>query len=186
MQRQHRRRRSAEKRIRESISTTARALSWCTCHRCASAKKKSRPFLGHFMHKLAKHYGLKKREVPPSVLEKCQKYSWPGNLDQLESFVNRYLLSGDSTLALNSPCTGSIRPTQARSSDTHHNIRFLPTLRQRHSTSLSYSSRVLGRRRRKLPSDSHWKKHTGIGRRPPDCCGASVIARCCTRSSGIR
>ena len=65
------------------------------------------------MHKLAKHYGLTKRDVPASVLATCQNYSWPGNLDQLESFVNRYLLSGDSTLALNS--MSGIHPANAQS-----------------------------------------------------------------------
>jgi two-component system, NtrC family, response regulator AtoC len=93
-------------------------------------------FLGYFMHKLAKHYGLKKREVPPSVLAKCQNYSWPGNLDQLESFVNRYLLSGDSTLALNSPCDIHTADVQARSSDSQPQYSDSPNSEPTDTTSL--------------------------------------------------
>jgi DNA-binding NtrC family response regulator len=29
------------------------------------------------------------------VIDACQRYSWPGNLSELESFVKRYLVSGD-------------------------------------------------------------------------------------------
>lgn len=60
--------------------------------------------LGHFMQKLVRLYGLPKREIPPAVVEKCQNYSWPGNLDELETFVKRYIVSGDSALALNLVC----------------------------------------------------------------------------------
>ena len=56
--------------------------------------------LGHFMQKLVRLYGLPKREIPPAVVEKCQNYSWPGNLDELETFVKRYIVSGDTALAL--------------------------------------------------------------------------------------
>jgi DNA-binding NtrC family response regulator len=90
----------AEKRIREDLYYYASAFM-VHVPPLRLRKEEIPVFLGHFMHKLAKHYGLKEREIPSSVLEKCQNYSWPGNLDQLQSFVNRYLLSGDSTLALN-------------------------------------------------------------------------------------
>jgi two-component system, NtrC family, response regulator AtoC len=55
--------------------------------------------LRHLMHKLAKHYVLPTREFPASVLDACQRYSWPGNLRELESFVKRYLVAGDDELA---------------------------------------------------------------------------------------
>jgi len=55
--------------------------------------------LRHFMHHLAKHYGLPPRTFPPSVLDACQAYSWPGNLRELEEFVKRYLMMGDKELA---------------------------------------------------------------------------------------
>ena len=102
----------AEKRIREDLYHRASAF---VVHVPPLRQRKEEipAFLGHFMHKLAKHYGLKKRDVAASVLAKCQNYSWPGNLDQLESFVNRYLLSGDSTLALN--YMPGIHPANAQS-----------------------------------------------------------------------
>jgi two-component system response regulator AtoC len=55
--------------------------------------------LRHFMHHLAKHYGLPPRTFSPSVLDACHAYSWPGNLRELEEFVKRYLMMGDKELA---------------------------------------------------------------------------------------
>ncbi len=55
--------------------------------------------LRHLMHKLAKHYVLPPREFSISVLDACQRYSWPGNLRELEAFVKRYLVAGDNDLA---------------------------------------------------------------------------------------
>ena len=56
--------------------------------------------LQHFMHKLARHYGLPAREFSLAVLNACQHYSWPGNVGELESFVKRYLMIGDEDLNL--------------------------------------------------------------------------------------
>ena len=55
--------------------------------------------LRHFMHNLAKHYGMPPRTFSPSVIDACQAYSWPGNLRELEEFVKRYLMMGDKELA---------------------------------------------------------------------------------------
>jgi DNA-binding NtrC family response regulator len=57
-------------------------------------------FLHYFMQQLTKHYGLPARNFSPSVLEACQRYSWPGNLSELERFVKRYLVMPDYELAL--------------------------------------------------------------------------------------
>ncbi len=54
--------------------------------------------LQHLMHRQAKHYGLPPREISPAVLEACQRYSWPGNLKELENFVKRYLVAGEQEL----------------------------------------------------------------------------------------
>ena len=53
----------------------------------------------HFMHHLARHYGLSPREFSPAIIEACQSYAWPGNLRELEDFVKRYLMVGDRELA---------------------------------------------------------------------------------------
>jgi two-component system, NtrC family, response regulator AtoC len=59
--------------------------------------------LRHFMHHLAKHYGLPPRTFSPAVLDACQAYSWPGNLRELEEFVKRYLMMGDKELIFATP-----------------------------------------------------------------------------------
>jgi two-component system, NtrC family, response regulator AtoC len=59
--------------------------------------------LQHFMHKLARHYGLPSREFSPAVLDACQRHTWPGNVKELEGFVKRYLMIGDDELTLVDP-----------------------------------------------------------------------------------
>ena len=54
--------------------------------------------LRHSMHQMARHYGLPPREFSPAALEACQQYSWPGNLKELNNFVKRYLVAGDTEL----------------------------------------------------------------------------------------
>ena len=50
--------------------------------------------LRHFMHHLAKRYGLSPRSFSPAVVKACQSHTWPGNLRELENFVKRYLMGG--------------------------------------------------------------------------------------------
>jgi two-component system, NtrC family, response regulator AtoC len=78
------------------------------------------PFLlQHFMHKAAKHYSMLPREFSPAVLEACQRYSWPGNTRELESFVKRYLMIGDGDLGLpRTGAGGSSRGTSPLASST--------------------------------------------------------------------
>lgn len=52
--------------------------------------------LRYSMHKVAKHYGLTPREFTLSTLDACQNHSWPGNVEELQAFVKRYLVAGDS------------------------------------------------------------------------------------------
>jgi len=56
--------------------------------------------LHHFMHKLARHYNLPPRDLSSAVLEASQRYSWPGNLRELENFVKRYLIIGDADVPM--------------------------------------------------------------------------------------
>ena len=55
--------------------------------------------LQHSMHHLAKQYGLPPREFPPALIQACEEYVWPGNLNELEHFVKRYLVAGDKELS---------------------------------------------------------------------------------------
>jgi two-component system response regulator AtoC len=62
-------------------------------------RKEELSFLSrHFMHRLAKHYGLAPREFSPAVIETWRAYNWPGNLRELEDCVKRYLMVGDEDL----------------------------------------------------------------------------------------
>ncbi len=56
-------------------------------------------FLHHFMQQSAKRYSLPRRIFSPAMLEACQRYSWPGNLSELEMFVKRYLVMSDHEFA---------------------------------------------------------------------------------------
>jgi two-component system, NtrC family, response regulator AtoC len=106
----------SEKRLREDLYYR---LSAFTVHVPPLRQRKDEiPFLlQHFMHKLARHYGLPAREFSPVVLDACQSYSWPGNVRELENFVKRYLMIGDEDLDLAGPDlserSGQIRPTRA-------------------------------------------------------------------------
>jgi len=56
--------------------------------------------LGHFMRRLARHYGLPPRNLSTHALEGCQRYCWPGNVEELENFVKGYLMLGDDSLLM--------------------------------------------------------------------------------------
>lgn len=48
---------------------------------------------GHFMKKLAKHYGLNPPTYADSFLDALLEYDWPGNVRQLENFSERLVLA---------------------------------------------------------------------------------------------
>jgi two-component system response regulator AtoC len=58
--------------------------------------------LRHFLTRYSRELGLSDMQPSLSVrLEKaCQRYDWPGNLRELESFVKRYLVLGDEQLMI--------------------------------------------------------------------------------------
>ena len=89
----------AENRLREDLYYR---LSAFTVHvpPLRQRKEEIRILLQYAMHKFARHYGLVPREFTPQVLEACEKHSWPGNLQELETFVKRYLIAGDQQLEL--------------------------------------------------------------------------------------
>jgi len=89
----------SENRMREDLYYR---LSAFTVHVPALRQRRDEIhiLLQHFMHKLARHYGLPAREFSATVLNECQHYSWPGNVSELENFVKRYLMIGDEELNL--------------------------------------------------------------------------------------
>jgi two-component system response regulator AtoC len=71
-------------------------------------RKEELSFLSrHFMHRLAKHYGLAPREFSPAIIEAWQAYNWPGNLRELEHCVKRYLMVGDEELTFGKGQSGA-------------------------------------------------------------------------------
>jgi two-component system, NtrC family, response regulator AtoC len=87
----------AEEKLREDVYYR---LSAFTVHVPALRKRRDEIplLLQHFMHKLARHYGLPQREFSNVVLEACQRHAWPGNVRELENFVKRYLMIGDDNI----------------------------------------------------------------------------------------
>jgi two-component system response regulator AtoC len=55
--------------------------------------------LKHFMTRMAERYARPQLPLSPALLEACQRYSWPGNLRELNNFLKRYLILGDENLA---------------------------------------------------------------------------------------
>jgi two-component system, NtrC family, response regulator AtoC len=88
----------AEKKLREDLYYR---LSAFTVHVPPLRQRRDEiaVLLRHLMHKLARHYGLPPREFSPNVLDACQAYAWPGNVNELETFVKRYLVAGDQELS---------------------------------------------------------------------------------------
>jgi two-component system response regulator AtoC len=87
----------SETRLREDLY---HHLSAYTIHLPPLRERKEElPFLSrHFMHRLAKHYGLTPRDFSADINEAWRGYNWPGNLRELEHFVKRYLMVGDKEL----------------------------------------------------------------------------------------
>ncbi len=57
--------------------------------------------LRHFMAFHAHRYGRTALPVSPALVDACVRYSWPGNLRELENFVKRYVILGDESAVLN-------------------------------------------------------------------------------------
>jgi two-component system response regulator AtoC len=56
--------------------------------------------LGHFMNRLTRRYGVPAPRFSSTLLGACQRHSWPGNLQELENFVKRFLALSDEYAAL--------------------------------------------------------------------------------------
>jgi two-component system response regulator AtoC len=59
------------------------------------------PLLASFMDRLSSRYLRPPKPFPASLIDACRRYDWPGNLRELENFVQRYLIMGDESLKLN-------------------------------------------------------------------------------------
>jgi DNA-binding NtrC family response regulator len=89
----------AEKRLREDLYYRLSAFT-VQVPPLRQRKEEITILLQHLMHKLSRHYGLPHREFSPAVLAACRDYGWPDNLTEMETFVKRYLLTGDKGVTL--------------------------------------------------------------------------------------
>jgi two-component system, NtrC family, response regulator AtoC len=80
--------------------------------------------LDHLMHRLALDWGLPARPFPAAVVEACKEHSWPGNMQELESFVKRYLVVG--RVDLSADADGKLRPAAHHHSAIHGNAHVRP------------------------------------------------------------
>lgn len=88
----------AEKKLREDLYYRLSTFT-LSVPPLRQRKEEIPVLLQHFMHRLAKQYGITARTFSPEVTDACRGYSWPGNLRELEEFVKRYLLMGDPELS---------------------------------------------------------------------------------------
>ena len=84
----------AEKQLREDLYHRLSAFT-LQVPALRQRKEEMGTLLRYFMHDLARHYGLPPRGFSSSMVAACQRYSWPGNLKELETLVKRYLVAGD-------------------------------------------------------------------------------------------
>jgi DNA-binding NtrC family response regulator len=62
-------------------------------------RKEEIPFLlSHFMNQVACKYDLPPRMPSGAAQFACQSYSWPENVKELQDFVKRYLIMGDTAI----------------------------------------------------------------------------------------
>jgi two-component system, NtrC family, response regulator AtoC len=92
----------AEKRLDEALYHSLSAFT-IQLPPLRQRKDEIGTLLRYSMHKLAKHYGLTPREFTLSTLEACRNHSWPGNMEELQTFVKRYLVAGESEFPANGP-----------------------------------------------------------------------------------
>jgi two-component system response regulator AtoC len=123
----------AEKKLREDLYYRLSAFT-VQVPSLRQRKGEIAVLLRHLMHKLARHYALPPREFSFSVLDACQRYSWPGNLKELEAFAKRYLVAGDAELAF-SELDAKLTDSSVRASISDVEESVAPLLRATNSQS---------------------------------------------------
>jgi two-component system, NtrC family, response regulator AtoC len=58
-------------------------------------KNEIESLLSYTIHRLAERCGVTPRPVSLSIVERCERYAWPGNFRELEDFARQYLLFGE-------------------------------------------------------------------------------------------
>jgi DNA-binding NtrC family response regulator len=87
----------AEKKLREDLYYRLNAFT-LVMPPLRERREEIPILLRHFMARFATQYARTPLPLSPGLLEACARYSWPGNLRELENFVKRYLILGDESL----------------------------------------------------------------------------------------
>ena len=57
--------------------------------------------LDHFLRRFSRLYGCPDVSPSQSLIAACMEYSWPGNIRELQSFTQRFLIEGDEERSIN-------------------------------------------------------------------------------------
>ena len=80
--------------------------------------------LNHFIERFAPLYGSRTALPSPRLIAACLQYPWPGNIRELQSFTQRFLIQGDEELSI-LELQKTATPT-TRTSDASDSLRETP------------------------------------------------------------
>lgn len=101
----------ADKKLRQDLYYRLNAFT-LTLPPLRERKEEIPILLKHFMFRMSQSYGRTPLPLSSQMLDRCQRYSWPGNLRELSNFVKRYLILGDEGWALNELAQGATNGNQ--------------------------------------------------------------------------
>jgi two-component system, NtrC family, response regulator AtoC len=102
----------ADHKIQEDLCNRLSAFTLLVPSLCYRSEEISL-LMDYFMMQLARLYSLPPRRFSQEMMSVCQAYTWPGNLEELKSYVKRFLVIGDEELAID-----ELRRTDAPSDST--------------------------------------------------------------------
>jgi DNA-binding NtrC family response regulator len=119
----------AERKLREDLYYRLSAFT-ITLPPLRERQEEIPLLLRHFMGRMATQYSRSPLQFSPAIIDACLRYSWPGNLRELENFVKRYLVMGDEAMALSELRTSvghTQVPIERRSGSTNPQLEILRT-----------------------------------------------------------
>ena len=125
-----------DKKVREDLYYR---LSAFTIHVPPLRKRREeiKMLLHYTMHKFARYYGLPPAEFSPAAIDACMNHTWPGNLQELESFVKRYMVAGDQELRFGST---AFLPASERGNGHSHSLGGQDTVMTTRETTQDHAS----------------------------------------------
>ena len=78
-----------DKEFRADLYLPARRVSRILCLRCATAARTFPRWSRHFVAKYAERMNKTVQEIPSETMEAMVAYDWPGNIRELQNFIER-------------------------------------------------------------------------------------------------